>query len=84
MVADTRDSFGRTPLDQAAQGGHEAVVKLLLSRDDVVADTRDYTGRTPLDKAVEGGHEAIRRLIEQKLEDVSYTAYNEILDAMHG
>jgi hypothetical protein len=32
----------------AAGSGHEAVVRLLVQRDDVEADSKDYHGRTPL------------------------------------
>lgn len=33
---EAKDNLGRTPLVRTAEKGHEAVVKLLLSRDDVV------------------------------------------------
>jgi ankyrin repeat protein len=36
--------MGQTPLSRAAEEGHEAVVKLLLERDDVTADLRDVNG----------------------------------------
>jgi ankyrin repeat protein len=45
---DSRDTYGRTPLWWAAREGHEAVVKLLLERDNVVADLKDDYGQTPL------------------------------------
>ena len=32
----------------AIVGGHEAVVKLLVDRDDVKADSKDIDGQTPL------------------------------------
>ena len=44
-------------------GRHEAVVRLLVERDDVEADSRESYGRTPLSRAVEEGHEAVVRLL---------------------
>jgi hypothetical protein len=32
----------QTPLSRAAARGHEAVVRLLIKRDDVAADSRDW------------------------------------------
>jgi ankyrin repeat protein len=32
VAADSKDKLGRTPLSGAAEGGHEAVVKLLRSK----------------------------------------------------
>ena len=53
ISADSKDNHGRTPLLWAAGGGHEAVVKLLVERDDVEADSKDNDGRTPLSCAGE-------------------------------
>src|ERR1700722_8872673 len=42
--ADSKDGYSRTPLSWAARRGHEAVVKLLVARDDVKADLKDSDG----------------------------------------
>ncbi|KAI9861609.1 MAG: hypothetical protein M1813_005219 [Trichoglossum hirsutum] len=66
MRADLRDGDSRTPLSWAAEGGHEAVVKLLVDRDDVKADSGDRNGRTPLIWAAWKGHEAIVKLLVER------------------
>ena len=55
--------FGKTPLSKAAEEGHEAVVRLLLSRDAVAVDSQDNEGQTPLSWAAERGKEAVVRLL---------------------
>ena len=50
-------SYRMTPLSWAANGGHEAVVKMLLEWDDVKPDTVGRFGETPLLKAAAEGHE---------------------------
>jgi ankyrin repeat protein len=46
---DSKDpAYGQTPLSLAAEYGHEAVVKLLVEREDIEADSKDANGRTPL------------------------------------
>jgi ankyrin repeat protein len=66
MNIEARDSHGRTPLSWAAASGHEAVVKLLVERDDVVADAKDKYGRTPLWWAAASGHEAVVKLLVER------------------
>jgi Ankyrin repeats (3 copies)/Ankyrin repeats (many copies) len=63
-LADSRDSYGRTPLSLAARSGHESIVRLLVDRDDVEVDSRDSLyGQTPLSRAAGSGHESIVRLL---------------------
>ncbi|KFZ00714.1 hypothetical protein V500_00962, partial [Pseudogymnoascus sp. VKM F-4518 (FW-2643)] len=57
---------GRTALSWAAEKGDEAVVKLLVERDDVVADSKDKDGRTALSWAAESGHEAVVKLLVER------------------
>ena len=68
---DSLDIQDRTPLSWAAVFGQEAVVKLLLSRDDVAVDSRDYRCRRPLDLAKENGHDAVVKLLEDKMGEAS-------------
>jgi hypothetical protein len=63
ILANSKDNYGRTPLSWAAREGHEAVVKLLVGRDDVEADSKGNNGRTPLSWAAAEGHEAVVKLL---------------------
>ena len=49
--ADSKDNEGRTPLSWAAGRGEEAMVQLLIERDDVDINSRDRLGLTPLARA---------------------------------
>jgi hypothetical protein len=42
-----------------ADDRHEAVVKLLVERDNVEADSKENHGQTPLSRAAADGHEAV-------------------------
>lgn len=52
IAIDSEVSYGRTPLLWAAHGEHEAVVKLLVKRDNVAADMKDDYGETLTSRAV--------------------------------
>ncbi len=72
VVADAKDSEGRTPLSLAASYGQFTVVKLLLdyTRADIVND-QDAFGQTPLFHAAEYGHWAIVRLLLEASQGVN-------------
>ena len=64
ISADSKDSYGETPLRRAAANGHEAVVKLLLEKEGVDPDSKDADGRTPLWWAAANGYEAVVKLLQ--------------------
>ena len=71
--ADTRDSYGQTPLLVAAASGSLDVVTLLLARDDVninALSNPPYSW-TPLIMAVEGRHEPVIRALLNSGADVN-------------
>ena len=62
--ADSKDSYGRTPLSYAAWNGHEAVVKLLLEKGAELETKDKVYGQTPLSYAAWNGHEAVVKLLQ--------------------
>src|SRR3984957_6983281 len=61
-IADSKGRDGKSPLSISAENGHEAVVKLFLTRDDVDANSKDSIGWTPLSWAASNGHQAVVKL----------------------
>jgi ankyrin repeat protein len=62
-IADSKGRCGKSPLSTAAEHGHDAVVKMLLARDDVEVNSKDPYGGTPLLRAAANGHEAVVKLL---------------------
>ncbi|KAI0403025.1 hypothetical protein F4802DRAFT_608355 [Xylaria palmicola] len=58
-----QDKIGQTPLLLAAENGHEAIVKLLLTTKQADPNIGENDGWTPLFVAAESGHEAIVKLL---------------------
>ena len=60
---DTKDKDGHSPLSYTAECGREpqAVVKILLARDDVEVNTQDEDDRSPLYCAAKHGQEAVAK-----------------------
>lgn len=56
------DKTGRTPLHEAAAGGHEALVRLLIDQGAEIS-AADEDERTPLHFAAGEGQEAVARLL---------------------
>lgn len=55
--------YGQTPLSRAAEGGHVAIVQLLLEQEGVDANSKDRNDWTPLPWASEKGHKAVAKLL---------------------
>lgn len=62
-LVDKKDKNGQTALHWATEGGHEAVVRLLVDHRAVV-NAKDKRGWTALFWATERGHEAVVRLLK--------------------
>ncbi|OAQ69735.1 HET domain-containing protein [Pochonia chlamydosporia 170] len=61
-IIDCSDTTGRTPLRVSAETGHEAIMRLLLSRGAQV-DAQDTSGQTTLHWAADNGKDAIVELL---------------------
>jgi ankyrin repeat protein len=72
-MANSSDSYSRTPLFWAANNGHEATVKLIMEREDVDANARSQIGETPLMVAAYRGHKDVVELLIKR-EDVDVNA----------
>ncbi|KAI8663493.1 hypothetical protein NCS57_00950500 [Fusarium keratoplasticum] len=66
---DCKNTDGQTPLSQAALGGYETVVRLLINHGAAVKEP-DKEGRTALWWATWGGHEAVVQLLVDQGADV--------------
>ena len=55
--------MGHTPLAWAAKNGHEAVIEILLGREDIDTDKPTADGETPLLLAARNGHEGVVRML---------------------
>ncbi|RFU25359.1 hypothetical protein B7463_g10972, partial [Scytalidium lignicola] len=71
---ESKGSYGRTPLSEAAANGYEAVVEWLLGKD-ADLESKDYRDRTPLSWAVENGNETIVKLLLEKGADIESKSY---------
>ena len=76
------DDWGRTALICAAEGGHEAVVRLLLEKGANV-NAKEDNGETALHEAAWGGHEAVVQLLLEKGANVNAKENNREKTALH-
>lgn len=61
------DVMGWTPLHWTVRGRHEAILRILLQRDDLELNPRDdQTGQTPLELARELGYHELLRLLQDR------------------
>ena len=60
---DTKDDHGHSPLSYTAKEGHEPVVKILVTRDDIEVNTKDDHGRSPLFYAAEHVNQAVVKIL---------------------
>ena len=67
-AVNSKDSWSETALSLAARGGHEAVVRMLLDRDDIKADSKNFVLRTPLSLAAFQKHEAVVRILLNRID----------------
>jgi ankyrin repeat protein len=72
IALNAKDRDGETGLMKAAAHGHVAIVKRLLTAENVEVWEVDKQGRTALMKAAENGQDAVVRAILNKYADKSY------------
>ena len=63
-----KDDKGRTPLHDAAEGGHKEIAELFIAAG---ADVKNNLGGTPLHEAAASGHKEIVELLVTKGADVN-------------
>lgn len=59
----SKNNYNQTPLSLAAEEGYKAIMKLLLSQDDMATDSRDEYNQTPLSRAAKKGYKTIIKLL---------------------
>jgi len=67
ILHNTQDFLGQTALILASGNGHDAIVRSLLSRNDVDIYAEDSLGQTALIYALHGGYEAVVDLLLSRL-----------------
>lgn len=67
VEVDSKNNSGGTLLLYAAEGGHVAVVQLLLKTGKVKIDSINGSGGTPLSWAAEEGHDVVVKLLQSSI-----------------
>jgi hypothetical protein len=79
---DTKNSTGQTPLWQATDNGHQAIVRILLQTSSVNVDSADSIGQSPIFRAAARGFTGIVQLLlkgranAQLIDKTGATAYS--------
>lgn len=63
VESESKASFYQSPLSQAAENGHEDIVKQLLAFEEINVEFKDSYDQSPLSLAAQNGHEAIVMLL---------------------